>query len=66
MRESELSQSGPLGAREASPPASEASDEPRSGEPVAPNAAQNTGYKLHITQTKHYTYHRPTTTHKTD
>ena len=39
----EGSQNGPLGAREASPPASEASDEPRSGEQVALNAAHNTG-----------------------
>ena len=43
LRESEGSQKGPLGAREASPPASEASDEPRSGEQVALNAAHNTG-----------------------
>ena len=34
LRESEGSQNGPFGAREASPPASEASDEPRSGEQV--------------------------------
>ena len=33
----------PLGAFEASPPASEASAEPRSGEQVPLNAAHNTG-----------------------
>ena len=38
-RESE----GSLSAREASPPASEASDEPRSGEQVPLNAAHDTG-----------------------
>ena len=43
LRESEGSQNGALGACEASPPASEASDEPRSGEQVALNAAHNTG-----------------------
>ena len=43
LRESEGSRNGPLGAREASPPASEASDEPRSGEQVALNAAHNIG-----------------------
>ena len=43
LRESEGSQVGPLGAREVSPPASEASDAPRSGEQVALSAAHNTG-----------------------
>ena len=43
LRESEGSQDGPVGAREVSPPASEASDEPRSSEQVALNAAYNIG-----------------------
>ena len=43
LRESEGSQDGSLGAREASLPASEVSDEPRSGEQVALNAAHGTG-----------------------
>ena len=58
LRESEVSQNGSLETRESSPPASEASDEPRSGEQVPLNAAHNTGYELHITQTN--------TTHDTD
>ena len=43
LRESDGSQNGPWGAREVSLPASEASDEPRSGEQVALNAAHDTG-----------------------
>ena len=52
LRESEGSQNDSFGAGEASPPASEASDEPRSGEQVAINAAHNTDQQLHIRQTK--------------